>query len=106
MVILSKAQLCSIIWPLKQNTVTAVLLLTVVALSKVCRKIYEEVALTHLFYKVNRFSFTAVHRYPKSNPITYLVALTTPRMQALRSITCDWPEKREAPKMFAVLAAW
>jgi len=55
--------------------------------------LYEEVALTHLFYKVNHFEFPVKPAYRVNRaigPITYLVALTTPRMKALRSITCDW----------------
>jgi hypothetical protein len=68
--------------------------LTVVALSQVCRTLYEEVSLTHLFYKVNHFEFSVESNYRPIravSTITYLVALTTPRMKALRLITCDWP---------------
>ena len=58
--------------------------LAVVALSKVCRALYEEVSLTHLFYNINQFEFRSFYG------IVYLVALTTPRMKALRSVTCEW----------------
>lgn len=63
--------------------------LTVVELSKVCRTVYEEVALTRLFYKVNRFRF-ASYSYRLGDPTPYLLAITTPRMKAIRSITCSW----------------
>jgi hypothetical protein len=79
-------------------------LLTVVALSKVCRTLYEEVSLTHLFYKVNHFEFPVTPGYRVNHaigPINYLVALTTARMKALRSITCDWAAvPKEVPQSF------
>ena len=84
--------------------------LTVVLLSRVCRTLYEEVALAHLFYKVNRFVFTCAPGWRVSratDTVNYLVALTSPRMKAIRSITCDWSSiPKAASKLFTVLATW
>ena len=34
--------------------------------------------------------FRACNIWDSSNPISYLVGITTPRTQSIRSITCDW----------------
>lgn len=61
--------------------------LTVVQLARVCRTLYEEVALTRLFYKVNHFALKSVlHKRCGTRadlPLNYLVALT-PRMKAIQ----------------------
>jgi hypothetical protein len=94
----------------KKITVNAAFALTAVQLSKVCRTLYDEVALTHLFYKVNHFQFTTTRTYRVNRaelPINYLVGLTSTRMKAIRNITCDWPGiPREASKLFTLLATW
>jgi hypothetical protein len=85
--------------------------LTAVQLSRVCSTLYEEVALTHLFYKVNRFHFESswnhLYRFGRAavGPLTYFVALTSPRMKAIRSLTCEWSSHpRDASQLFTVLA--
>lgn len=93
-----------------KKTIEDVAPLTAVSLSRVCRTLYEEVALTHLFYKVNRFVFVCAPAWRvnrATGTVNYLVALTSPRMKAIRSITCDWSGiPKEASKLFTVLATW
>ena len=104
----SKAQIENLVGSRRRVVVKNAAQLTVVALSKVCRTLYEEVSLTHLFYKVNNFDFGLSARTTGvGGAINYLVALTTPRMKSLRSLTCEWPiQPKEAQKLFTVLAAW
>ena len=59
--------------------------LTAVLLSKVCKKLYDDVAGTHLFYRKNKFQF----KDDKSLQ-TYFSAITTQRLKAIRSVSYDW----------------
>ncbi|CZR59205.1 uncharacterized protein PAC_09097 [Phialocephala subalpina] len=73
--------------------VSAVKPLDVVALTAVCKKVYQEVSLTHLFYKSNEFEFRLDNLrrgWNESALLEYLVAITGPRRQEISSITYDW----------------
>ncbi|KAE8451915.1 hypothetical protein EG329_002756 [Mollisiaceae sp. DMI_Dod_QoI] len=66
--------------------------LDVVALSAVCKQIYQEVSLTHIFYKENQFQFLVegsggCARYRSSELLNYLAAITAPRREAIHSIS-------------------
>jgi len=81
--------------------------LTAVQLSRVCKQMYEEVALTHLFYRVNHFNFNSASTWD-DNPISYLVAITANRMKAIRSVSCTWRTwgcKSNITHLFALLGA-
>ncbi|KAF8865865.1 hypothetical protein BDZ45DRAFT_668282 [Acephala macrosclerotiorum] len=92
--------------------ISAVKPLDVVALSSVCKQVYKEVSLTHLFYKSNEFHFRLSDRndgwYSQdSTLLEYLVAITGPRRQAITSITCDWHQRyrHDAPEhVFTMLS--
>jgi hypothetical protein len=55
--------------------------LTILQLCTVSRQIYAEVALTHLFYKVNQFEFLTNY-----DALAYLVAITPSRLSAIQFI--------------------
>jgi hypothetical protein len=59
--------------------------LAMVQLSKVCKKTYDEVALTYIFYSGNQFKFL-----DRNAAVTYIVALTPNRRSAIRSIVVPW----------------
>jgi len=67
--------------------VSAVPQLAAVQLSKVCKALYNDIAGTKLFYKVNHFKFSS----SLNSAITYLVAVTPDRMKAICSISILWP---------------
>jgi hypothetical protein len=81
--------------------------LAAVQLSRVCKQLYEEVALTHLFYRVNHFNFDSEFPWD-DNAISYLVAITENRMKAIRSVSCTWRTwgcKSNMTHLFALLGA-
>jgi hypothetical protein len=88
---------------ISKKTISAVKPLTALQLAQVCHRIYDEVSNTHLFYSVNEFNFRNAQA---SNLITYLLAITEPRRNAIRSIACEWQRyHRDSAQMFTVLAA-
>lgn len=58
---------------------------SVVALSLTCHQIYNEVIGGNIFYKYNDFEFEDFEVM-----MNYLFAITQPRMQSIRRITCRW----------------
>jgi hypothetical protein len=75
-------------------------LITAVQLSLTCHQIYDEVAATGLFYQINDITFISFDEM-----LTYLVAITPIRKNAIRSITFDWNSYRWACKhAFTMLA--
>jgi hypothetical protein len=87
-----------------KKKISAVKPLTAVQLTQVCRQIYDEVSNTHLFYSLNDFNFLNAE---PNDPVTYLLAITEPRRNAIRSITCEWQRYYQCnpAQMFTVLAA-
>ncbi|KAJ5043023.1 uncharacterized protein L3040_004411 [Drepanopeziza brunnea f. sp. 'multigermtubi'] len=60
--------------------------LAAVSLSAVCKEMYTDVSLTHMFYTNNVFDFTSY----RSDVLTYLVAITQPRRDAIKTISMYW----------------
>ncbi|KAI9049186.1 hypothetical protein LZ554_007033 [Drepanopeziza brunnea f. sp. 'monogermtubi'] len=60
--------------------------LAAVSLSTVCKEMYTDVSLTHMFYTNNVFDFTSY----RSDVLTYLVAITQPRRDAIKTISMYW----------------
>lgn len=87
-----------------KKKISAVKPLTAVQLTQVCHQIYDEVSNTHLFYSINEFNFLKAE---PNDPVTYLLAITEARRNAIRSITCEWQRyyQRSPAQMFTVLAA-
>ncbi|TAQ88297.1 hypothetical protein B7494_g3405 [Chlorociboria aeruginascens] len=83
-------------------SVGAVEPLAFVQLSKVSKELYNTVAGSHLFYKVNSFKFND----PMAT-INYLVAITSNRLNAIRSIKVIMQYRTESrlSEMFAAIAA-
>jgi hypothetical protein len=82
---------------------SAVKPLTAVQLAQVCHQVYDEVSNTHLFYSLNEFNF---RKAEPTSPIAYLLAITEPRRNAIRSITCAWDiHNHNSAQVFTVLAA-
>jgi hypothetical protein len=91
-----------------QRDVSAVPQLVAVQLAKVCRQLYQEIAATQLFYKVNDFHFIKYSNWTISQtPLTYLVAITEPRRTAIRSIKFTWHRwsKATGSHVFTLLTA-
>ncbi|KAH8821617.1 hypothetical protein F5884DRAFT_850836 [Xylogone sp. PMI_703] len=74
--------------------------LVAVQLSMVCKRIYQEVAGRHVFYKVNHFKFNE----DAKNTIAYLIAITNNRLEAIRSISAFWsPYEPKMPELFTAM---
>jgi hypothetical protein len=73
--------------------------LAAVSLSKTCKTIYNDVASSHLFYRINDFDFRSADVM-----LRYLVAITPARAGAIRSISFPWKGYRVPPHSFSMLA--
>jgi hypothetical protein len=84
--------------------VNAVKPLMAVQLSLVCRQLYQEVATTHIFYRVNDFDF--LNESSLSAVSTYLLAITEPRRNNIRSLSMNWRDssKSQASETFTTVA--
>ncbi|KAL2068286.1 hypothetical protein VTL71DRAFT_16384 [Oculimacula yallundae] len=60
--------------------------LTAVALGKVCKQVYLEVTLGHIFYHVNHFDFTLYDMY-ENHLRAYMIAITSNRRNEIKSMS-------------------